>query len=162
MHIYLQENKNEEKFLRKKTKEVEPTKFQKGELQKIIKEMRLEMKKANGVGLSANQIGLSYKIFIAEVLDENNRPKFYAVLNPEIIKISSEKAILEEGCLSIPGIYGSVSRATKITLKGLDTKGKPFKIKAWGLLAHIFQHETDHLNGMLFIDKASNIHPISN
>jgi|SRR3989338_6517621 len=160
MHIYLKENKDEEKFLRKKTQSVEIAKFQKGELQKLIKQMRLTMKKANGIGLSANQIGLSHKIFVAEIPDEKNQPKFYAVLNPIIVKFSSEKDTMEEGCLSVPETYGSVERPYKITLEGEDTQGKKIKIKAWGLLARVFQHEMDHLGGILFIDKAKDIKKI--
>ncbi len=140
--------------MRKKTQLVNIASFKKGELQKLARDMRRIMRKVNGVGLSANQIGLPYRIFIAEIPDEQNKMKFYAILNPELIKTSDEQAFLEEGCLSVPGEYGMVERATRVTLKGLDINGKPLKIKAWGLLAHIFQHETDHLNGILFIDKA--------
>ncbi len=83
--------------------------------------------------------------------------KFYVIFNPEIIKFSEEKIIMEEGCLSAPGIYGQVERSSEIILQGYDKNGRKIKIRASGLLARIFQHETDHLNGILFIDKAIDI-----
>jgi peptide deformylase len=110
---------------------------------------------AEGIGLSANQIGLNTRVFVARV--EN---KFYAVFNPEIIQESKEKNKMDEGCLSIPGVYGLVERPAKVTLKGYDANGRPIKIKAWGLLARVFQHEVDHLNGNLFIDKAKQVERI--
>ncbi len=111
--------------------------------------MRQSMHEAEGIGLSANQIGMNIKVFVAKV--EN---KFYAVFNPELVQLSKDQITLDEGCLSVPGVYGAVDRPEKVTLKGLDQNGKALKIKAWGLLARVFQHEMDHLNGKLFIDKA--------
>lgn len=168
-------NKTEEKFLRKKTAVFDPAllkdKKKAGEIDELIKTMRQIMKDNNGVGLSANQIGLNIRLFVAQLSkeplkrDENNKiilppsesMKFYAIFNPEIIKFSAKKATLEEGCLSVPRIYGDVERPEKITLEGLDKNNRKIKIKAFGLLARIFQHETDHLNGILFIDKAKNL-----
>ncbi len=86
--------------------------------------------------------------------------KFFAIFNPQIVKFSEEKILMEEGCLSVPGIWGGVERPEKITLVGFDKNGKKLKIKAWGLLARIFQHEIDHLNGILFIDKAKQVYKI--
>lgn len=160
MNIYIIEHKTEEKFLREKTKPVDIASFKKGELQKLARDMRHIMKEVNGVGLSANQIGLPHRMFVAEIPDKQNRMKFYAVLNPTITKTSSATETLEEGCLSVPETYGLVARAHRLTLEGMDVNGKKIKIKAWGLLARIFQHETDHLNGALFIDKAKNIQKI--
>jgi peptide deformylase len=108
------------------------------------------------VGLSANQLGFDWRLFIVEVSDDNGKLKFYAVFNPEIIKASKNKIILEEGCLSVPGIWGLVERPEQIILAGFDKNGRKIKIKAWGLLARIFQHEADHLNGILFVDKTKN------
>ena len=150
-------NKKDEKFLRQKTVVFDFEKFTKKEINELIQKMRKEMREANGIGLSANQIGYSFKIFVAQVPDENGSQKFYAVFNPEIKKASREVLDLDEGCLSVPGIYGLVKRPEKIVLRGFDKNGKKIKIKAWGLLARVFQHETDHLNGMLFIDKAQNL-----
>lgn len=145
-------NKKDEKFLRKPTAAFDFKKFKKSETRELIKIMRQSMIAAEGIGLSANQIGLDLKVFVCKV--EN---KFYAIFNPELIQESKEKIKLEEGCLSVPGIYGLVERVSKLTLKGFDQNGKALKIKAWGLLARVFQHEADHLNGKLFIDKAEQV-----
>lgn len=145
-------NKKDEKFLRSRTDVFDFKTLTKKEVRELIKAMRQSMHAAEGVGLSANQIGLDIKVFVAKV--EN---KFYAVFNPEIIRSSKETISLDEGCLSVPGIFGLVERPAKVTLKGWDQNGKPIRIKAWGLLARVFQHEVDHLNGHLFIDKAKQV-----
>ena len=123
----------------------------------LAKKMRRIMREAAGVGLAAPQIGVPLAIFVAEV-----NKKFYALINPEIIKTSQEKDAMEEGCLSLPGFYGPVERPAKITIAALDLKGKRVKIKAWGLLARVFQHEVDHLNGTLFVDKVKNLRNYEN
>jgi len=147
-------NKSEEKILRRKTPDFD-FKSAKNEIREVIKKMRAIIKKENGVGLSANQIGLDWRLFIAEIPSEKGKPKFYAIFNPDIIKASKNKIILEEGCLSVPGIWGLVERSEQIVLIGFDKNEKKIKIKAWGLLARVFQHEVDHLNGILFIDRAN-------
>ena len=134
------------------TKTKKSKNFSKKNIRDLVQRMRGAMQEAEGVGLSANQIGLDMKVFVARV--EN---KFYALFNPEIVQFSSETLPMEEGCLSVPGVYGSVERPAKVMLKGYDMNGKPIKIKAWGLLARVFQHESDHLNGKLFIDKAKRV-----
>jgi len=149
-------NKKDDKFLRTATKEFSFPKNDKKTIRELIKTMRSTMKAASGVGLSANQIGLKVKVFVAHV--DN---KFYAVFNPRLEKNSSETITDEEGCLSIPETYGTIKRSDKVTLTGYDQNGKKLKIKAWGLLARVFQHEVDHLNGKLFIDSAANIHRIN-
>jgi peptide deformylase len=156
--ILLVQHKKEEKFLRKKTADFDFKKFTKREINDLVVRMRRVMRAANGIGLSANQIGLDYNVFVAEVPDPQGGMKFYAIFNPRIEKTGGKTLVREEGCLSIPGKYGEVERMEKITLSGFDKSGKPIKIKAWGLLAHIFQHETDHLNGMLFIDRAKKVY----
>jgi peptide deformylase len=152
MRILTVNNKKDEKILRQPTKKIDFKTFPKKELRELVVKLRLVMKKANGVGLSANQIGESLSIFVARLGE-----KFYVFINPEIIKKSEETIILEEGCLSVPGYFGMVERPEKITIVGYDQKGKKIKIKAWGVLARVFQHEIDHLNGVLFIDKAKNL-----
>lgn len=147
----------EEKFLRQKANPFDFAAFKKSEIRDLIKVMRETMKRANGVGLSANQIGLPYRFFIAQVPDAQGKLKFYAVTNPEITKIGSETVTLEEGCLSVPETYGQTERQYRIVLTGYDQNGKKIKIKAWGLLARVFQHEVDHLNGALFIDTAKEL-----
>lgn len=149
MKLVTVQNKNDEKNLRKPTRIFDFKKYKKTEIRELVKTMRRDMQEYEGIGLSANQVGLDIKVFVAKV--EN---KFYAVFNPEIIQLSKEMIPMDEGCLSVPGVFGSVERPAKITLKGFDLNGKPIKIKAWGLLARVFQHEVDHLNGKLFVDKA--------
>jgi peptide deformylase len=148
------DDKKNEKFLRQKTVKFDFSEHSPKEIKALVKSMREMMKKADGVGLSANQIGLPFRMFVAQVPDQNGKPKFYAIFNPEITKISKETEILEEGCLSVPETWGPVERHYRLTLSGQDISGKKIKIKAWDLLARVFQHEVDHLNGGLFIDKA--------
>lgn len=148
MRIYKSTNKNDAKILRRKTADFDFKKFTPKEIRELIKKMRKAMEETNGVGLAANQIGLDMKIFVAQV-----DRKFYAVFNPKITKTEGETVLMEEGCLSVPRQYGKVSRYEKVTLEGQDQKGKKIKIRAWGLLAHVFQHEYDHLQGVLYIDK---------
>ncbi len=151
--IWLIDDKNEAKLLRKKVADFDFKKHSKKEIQELIRKMRSAMKKANGIGLSANQIGLDMNVFVAQV--EN---KFYSIFNSKITKKSGEEAEIEEGCLSVPETFGPVKRPEKVTLEGYDKNGRKVKIKAWGLLARVFQHETDHLNGKLFIDIATDLH----
>jgi peptide deformylase len=155
-------DKSEEKFLRRKTVDFDFKAHTQKEIRELIKTMKETMIKADGVGLSANQIGLDMNFFVAQVPTVEERgenfivtgQKFYAIFNPKITKASEEKFPMEEGCLSVPGgVSGEVERPEKITLEGRDKNGKKIKIKAWGLLARVFQHEFDHLNGTLFIDK---------
>src|SRR3989338_7154649 len=152
MAIVTIQNKKDEKFLRRPTARFDFKNFSKKNIRDLVQRMRGAMQEAEGVGLSANQIGLDMRVFVARV--EN---KFYAIFNPELIQFSKEMNSMDEGCLSVPGVYGLVERPSKVTLKGLDAYGKAIKIKAWGLLARVFQHEMDHLNGGLFIDKAKQV-----
>lgn len=150
--IYITSDKSQEKFLRKKTEAVDFGVMDKKEREALVREMRRVMHEAHGIGLSANQIGFPYRVFVAETSSEKGT-KFYAIFNPCIEKMDEEESFFEEGCLSVPNTYGEVPRPSKITLTGMDTRGKSVKIKAWGLLARIFQHEIDHLNGKLFVDR---------
>lgn len=155
-------NKNEAKLLRKKTVDFDFSRFTKKEVNELVTRMRRTMKAANGIGLSANQIGLRHRMFVAEVPDAQGAMKFYAVFNPKIEKVSEEVVPYEEGCLSVPGAWGDVMRPAKIVLSGFDKNGKPAKVKAWGLLARVFQHEMDHLDGKLFTDRTKTVRKISN
>lgn len=148
--IYTIKHKKDEEFLRKSVADFDFSKYSKKEINELIKNMRMIMKAADGVGLSANQIGLDIKVFVAQV--EN---KFYAIFNPKITKYSNNKDKLEEGCLSVPETFGLVERPTRVVLEGFDKNSKKIKIKAWGFLARVFQHEVDHLEGKLFIDKTT-------
>ena len=120
--IWVVGDKKEEKFLRKKTVDFDFEKFKKKEITDLVSHMRRVMRSANGVGLSANQIGLNLNMFVAEVPDvDQGGTKFYAIFNPKIEKKSEETAVFEEGCLSIPGKWGYVPRAERVTLSGFDT-----------------------------------------
>ena len=156
--IWTIENKADEKFLRKKTEDFDFEKWSRADISKLIVTMKRMMREANGIGLSANQIGLAFKVFVARVPDAHGAYKFYAVFNPKIEKVSGEKSTQEEGCLSVPGAYGAVLRPERVEIRGFDRNGKPLRIKAWGLLARVFQHEIDHLEGKLFIDRTKNIY----
>jgi peptide deformylase len=120
------------------------------EINKVISEMRKIMKTNEGVGLSANQAGLDWNMFIAEY-----KNKFYVFFNPKISKCSKKISIAEEGCLSVPEVSIEIERPEAITLEAFDKKGKIIKLRASGVLARIFQHETDHLNGKLITDYLS-------
>jgi len=115
------------------------------------------MKDAKGLGLAAPQVGKSLRLFTADVED-----KVYVFINPEIKDLSKDKSSFEEGCLSVQKIWGSVIRPKKLTIKALDENGKPVKIRAKGLLARVIQHEVDHVNGALFIDKAEELFTAEN
>jgi len=117
------------------------------EIKETVLTMRKIMEEQDGVGLSANQVGLDWRMFIA-----NDNNKFFVIFNPRIIKCSEKKSILEEGCLSVPNTTLQISRPEVITLEAEDKKGKKIKIKAFGILARIFQHEIDHLDGKLITD----------
>lgn len=156
MKIVTIDKSEDQKFLRRKTANFDFAKFSQKDINELVKSMRFAMKEAEGIGLSANQIGLGIKVFVAQVAN-----KFYAVFNPEIIQESEERDTMDEGCLSVPLKYGPVERASKVTLKGFDKNGEPIKLKAWGLLAKVFQHEVDHLNGKLFIDKAKEVFTVT-
>ncbi|NWG35511.1 MAG: peptide deformylase [Chloroflexi bacterium] len=131
------------------------------DLQTLVDDMVETMREAPGVGLAAPQIGLAERVIVVEYYereeDEENedaRKKVWAVINPEIVKASEETLLGVEGCLSIPGLLGEVERHAEVHVRGLNRHGKPMKIKARGWLARIFQHEIDHLNGILFPDRA--------
>ena len=114
---------------------------------RLISDMIDTMREAPGVGLAGPQVGVLERIFVWEVEDE-----YGAVFNPEIIVRSDEKVVDAEGCLSLPGLTYDVERHYEVTVRGLDENGKPIEIAGEDLLARVFQHEIDHLDGVLFID----------
>lgn len=120
-------------------------------LRLIIAAMKKILVTAHGVGLAANQVGINLSIFIARP-----KNKFYVFINP-IIEASGEPILVEEGCLSLPGKWGYLKRHPEIKITYQDLQGKKRILKTKGLLAQIIQHEVDHLNGGLFIDKAKEI-----
>jgi peptide deformylase len=130
------------------------------ELQTLIDDMVETMRAAPGVGLAAPQVNVSQRVIVVEFSDEEDEtvpPELYAVVNPEITRFSRELEVGTEGCLSIPEIVGDVERPVEVTIKGLNRHGQPVKIKASGWLARIFQHEVDHIDGVLFVDKAERV-----
>jgi peptide deformylase len=117
-------------------------------LRSLVEDMFETMYDAPGVGLAASQVGLSLRLF---VFDDGQGTKG-AVANPTIVEMNGEQSE-DEGCLSIPGIYHPTPRATNVHIEGVDLDGRPMVMEGGDLLARIFQHETDHLNGLLFIDR---------
>ncbi len=123
------------------------------EIKKFILDMKKSMVENEGVGLSANQVGKDLQIFIIaeELAEEHDVPSVY--INPELKSESKEEGYLEEGCLSTPGYIKEIPRPRKVWIKAMDENGKKHKFKATGFLARVFQHEYDHLNGVLIKDK---------
>jgi peptide deformylase len=139
-------------LLRKKSKKVK--RFGRA-LQNLIDDMVETMHAVHGLGLAAPQIGVSQQVIVIQLPEDEEDPqsgKLYVLCNPEIVKTAGEEES-EEGCLSVPGFVGDVRRAAVVTVKGLDRHGKKIRIKAEGLLARAFQHEIDHINGALYIDR---------
>ncbi|MBK7921582.1 peptide deformylase [Veillonella sp. YH-vei2232] len=132
----------------------EPVEFVNKKMRTLIEDMAETMYKTDGVGLAAPQIGVSQRII---VLDDGNG--LLELINPEITHKEGSQIGLE-GCLSVPGYYGDVERFDKITVKAIDKHNKKVTIKAEGFLARILQHEIDHLDGHLFIEKADNLQRI--
>ncbi len=156
--------------LREKAKEVPVRDIAGKYIQTVIKEMQKAlMSQIDGVAIAAPQIGQSVRIFIVSgrafdiedgtYNDDEKTPlaKDLVCINPVITKLSRTKADMDEGCLSVRYLYGKVKRSTKATVTAYDENGNKFTRGASGLIAQIFQHETDHLDGILFIDKAKDV-----
>ena len=160
-----------ETVLRKIAQDIPVKEITSPKIQKIIKDMKVALaSQDDGVALAAPQIGLPLRIFVVskkaeiimkglEDLPEEEKAKINdsVYINPEIKKLSRKKNPLDEGCLSVRYLYGKVERSEKATVTAYDETGRKFTKGGSGLLAQIFQHETDHLNGILFIDKAQNM-----
>ena len=128
-----------------------------GALSKLVEDMSETMHAANGVGLAAPQIGVSKRLIIVEMPDDEEYEaagQRFVMCNPEIVKASRETEIGQEGCLSVAGYVGWVERAEQVVVRGQDLRGKKNQLKAQGYLARAFQHEIDHLNGVLYVDLA--------
>lgn len=163
--------------LREIAKNVPVSEIKTAKFQRILTDMRSALdSQDDGVAIAAPQIGEPYRIFVVteralevpdnveerrkQPIDANKKYGHIVYINPVITKLSKTKAMLEEGCLSVRYAYGKVSRSTKATVKALDENGEMFTRGAKGLMAQIFQHEIDHLNGTLFIDKAVDVQEI--
>lgn len=116
---------------------------------KLISEMERIMRQANGIGIAAPQIGVGKRVIL--IAPDGMRPM--ALVNPEIVKVEGPSIPGQEGCLSIPGLYGDVSRQLQVVVHALDRKGRAIEMELEGLPARVVQHEIDHLDGVLFIDK---------
>ncbi len=145
--------------LRQKAKRI--TRFDES-LKTLIDDMLETMHEANGLGLAATQVGVPLRVAVIETPEERDengtitRPKkTYILCNPEIIKRSGEE-IMEEGCLSVPGYAGRVLRATDVLVKARNAQGREVRYRGSGLLAQAFQHELDHLDGVLYVDHIQN------
>ncbi len=168
---------NPNPVLREKAKEVPQAIIETAKFQKILADMKVALdSQKDGVAIAAPQIGVSLRIFVVseraldvpeEVSERRKRlknpEKIYGhivYINPVITKISKTRELLEEGCLSVRYAYGKVKRADKVTVRALNENGEPITKGAKGLMAQIFQHEIDHLDGILFIDKAVDVKEI--
>jgi len=143
-----------EKVLRRRAKRVGRVT---GEIQKLVDAMVETMRGARGVGLAAPQVGVSLRVFVAEV-----NGKLHTLVDPVVLRSEGQELAIE-GCLSMPGIAAEVPRATRIRVKGKNKRGKGVSVLANGLLARVFQHEIDHLDGILMVDRVldpSSIHEI--
>lgn len=167
---------SENPVLREIAKEVPISQIGKPKMKKILADMIVGLNSQDdGVAIAAPQIGVSLRIFVVSgrIFDEDfirgqgsiegelykkARHPDMVFINPILTKISKDKKLMSEGCLSVRPIYGKVRRATRATVEAYDENGNKFTRDASGLLAHIFQHETDHLDGVLFIDKARDMY----
>ncbi|OHX13604.1 peptide deformylase [Chromobacterium sphagni] len=123
-------------------------------LQQQIDDMFETMYEAKGIGLAATQVDHHYRLVVMDISEERDERRVF--INPEIIAKDGE-TVYEEGCLSVPGIYDKVTRAEHVKVKALDRDGKPFELDADGLLAICIQHEIDHLNGVVFVERLSQL-----
>lgn len=167
-----------DKVLRETAKEIALAEIKTPKIKGILKKMTIVLSSAkDGVALAAPQIGLPLQVFIVlkeytenktakelkeiqEKKDEKTKTEIVTFINPKITKISKKKQTVKEGCLSVTGVFGIIARAEKVTVEAHNEKGERFTRGASGLLAQIFQHEMDHLNGVLFTDTATNLEKI--
>ncbi|MER3474976.1 MAG: peptide deformylase [Armatimonadota bacterium] len=132
----------------------EPIKRITPEIRQLVSFMRRAMQDANGIGLAAPQVGVSLRLILYTDFSDEENPQIHALINPVILKMAGEQMEPPEGCLSLPGLMGNVRRAQTIWVKATNLQGKTIKLKAEGLTARVIQHEVDHLDGILFIDRA--------
>ena len=142
-------------FLKEPTKDVENID---GELQKLIEDMSETMYAAPGVGLAAIQVGVDKSLLIFDVVHQDDRDrKLQVLINPRIVEQEGTFLSENEGCLSVPDFRADVKRSERVLVDAYDREGKPLRIEAEGFLAVVLQHEIDHLNGTLFIDRISSL-----
>ncbi|MFH0955834.1 MAG: peptide deformylase [Candidatus Falkowbacteria bacterium] len=139
-------------ILRKKSAEISLEKITSREFKNLISSMAKTMAKTDGVGLAAPQIGKNIRLVVI-----NSKDGVFCLINPKLTKKSWARELAQEGCLSVPGVFGKVRRHKKVSLAYYNQDGKKIKMTAIGMMARVMQHEIDHLNGVLFIDKAVEI-----
>lgn len=157
----------ENPLLRKIALEVPKEKIKSTGIKKVIEDMKIALEEElDGVAIAAPQIGAALRIFVVskrafevskKQKDDSKKYEDLIFINPVIVKKSKEKESMDEGCLSVRWYYGLVKRSKRVTIEALDMHGKKFSMGRSGLLAQIFQHETDHLDGILFTDKATDL-----
>jgi peptide deformylase len=133
-------------------KKAAPVKLVDDRIRQLVSDMAETMYAAPGVGLAATQVDVHLRVLVIDTSED--KTGLQAFINPEIIALEGEQ-ICEEGCLSVPGIYEKVSRASKVRVRALDEHGKPFELDAEGLMAVCLQHEIDHLDGKVFVEHLS-------
>lgn len=168
---------NGHKTLRQVAKPVIIADIKKDKIQKVLSNMKKALaSQDDGVAIAAPQINEPLRIFVVSgkvfhedfIRGDEKSKKLKSehpdlvFINPKFLKISKDKKLMNEGCLSVRPLYGQVRRSTRATVEAYNENGAKFTMDGAGLLAHIFQHEIDHLDGILFIDKAKNIHEVTN
>jgi len=143
-----------DKFLSEPTKPVENIDEK---IQNLIKDMASIMYQAAGIGLAAIQVGINKSLLIYDVSPRDEKRSLQVLINPRIVESEGTTISEDEGCLSVPDFRANVKRAASVLVEGFDNKEKPLRIEAEGLLAVVLQHEIDHLNGILFIDRISSL-----
>ncbi len=141
-------------FLSKPTKQIENID---GNIQRLLENMAATMYQAPGVGLAAIQVGHDKSLLIYDVTPKDEKRELQVLINPRIVSSEGTMISEDEGCLSVPEFRADVKRTSQILVEGLDREGKPLRFEAEGLLAVVLQHEIDHLNGTLFIDRISSL-----
>lgn len=137
-------------------KKAEPVTEFNDDLKKLVADMAETMYEAPGVGLAANQIGVDLQVAVLNITPKDEERELIVLVNPKIVKGEGEEAD-EEGCLSVPGYCAKVKRFTKIWVEAQDLEGKPLNFEAEDFFARVIQHELDHLNGMIFVDRLSTL-----
>ena len=122
-------------------------------IEKLVKNMADTMYNAPGSGLAANQVGVNKQIMVVDVSSAEEEKNTIVIINPRIVSMSDETEIMEEGCLSVPDFRAEVERAVTVTVLGKDLEGEDVEVEAEGFFSRVLQHEIDHLNGVLYIDR---------
>ena len=155
--------------LRRKVRPVAPAEITSAPVQRLIDDMTQTMLEYNGVGLAAPQVHEELRLFVAQIVrdhededdDETRKPEILALINPEIKPVGRHVEEDWEGCLSIPDLRGLVPRYRDISVRGYDRTGRQIELQASGFMARIIQHETDHLDGVLFLDRMTSMESLS-